>query len=275
MPEQLHYLATSPFEAACQIGILPVGHRSRRLHGHSFLVRVRAARAPQWEPFPGGECHALGAALAGAVAPLDYRYLNDQLPVPTDENLARWLRGHLKLPGLVSIGVQSTRDTGAELDGADHCHLWHRFRFEAAHRLPKVPAGHPCGRLHGHGFEVILHADQDLAGQDMGLDFDDLAASGRLSRLNSTIAASTTSPAWRTPPASCWPTGCGAVSSPSCRPCPGSASMKPPRPAATSTGSTTASGRNCALRGPCIRPGPRMAIPVGVCTAIATCCACT
>jgi 6-pyruvoyltetrahydropterin/6-carboxytetrahydropterin synthase len=79
------------------------------------------------------------------------------------------------VPGLASVGVQSTRDEGAELDGADHCHLWHRFRFEAAHRLPNVPPGHPCGRMHGHGFEVILHADQDLAGQDMGLDFDHLA----------------------------------------------------------------------------------------------------
>ncbi len=176
MPEHLHYLATSPFEAACQIDILPIGHRSRRLHGHSFLARVRAALTPGWAPFPGGECQALGAALAAAVAPLDYRYLNDQLPVPTDENLARWLRGNLNLPDLVSVGVQSTHNAGAELDGADHCHLWHRFRFEAAHRLPKVPAGHPCGRLHGHGFDVILHADQELAGQDMGLDFDDLAS---------------------------------------------------------------------------------------------------
>jgi 6-pyruvoyltetrahydropterin/6-carboxytetrahydropterin synthase len=30
--------------------------------------------------------------------------------------------------------------------------------------------------MHGHGFEVILHADQDLNGGDMGVDFDQLAA---------------------------------------------------------------------------------------------------
>jgi 6-pyruvoyltetrahydropterin/6-carboxytetrahydropterin synthase len=30
--------------------------------------------------------------------------------------------------------------------------------------------------MHGHGFEVILHANQDIAGLDMGLDFDRLAA---------------------------------------------------------------------------------------------------
>lgn len=28
------------------------------------------------------------------------------------------------------------------------------FRFEAAHRLPKVPPGHKCARIHGHSFRV-------------------------------------------------------------------------------------------------------------------------
>lgn len=30
------------------------------------------------------------------------------------------------------------------------------FRFEAAHRLPKVPPGHKCARLHGHSFKIEL-----------------------------------------------------------------------------------------------------------------------
>jgi 6-pyruvoyltetrahydropterin/6-carboxytetrahydropterin synthase len=34
--------------------------------------------------------------------------------------------------------------------------LMHEFRFEAAHRLPKVPVGHKCARLHGHSFRVEL-----------------------------------------------------------------------------------------------------------------------
>jgi 6-pyruvoyltetrahydropterin/6-carboxytetrahydropterin synthase len=29
-------------------------------------------------------------------------------------------------------------------------------RFEAAHRLPKVPPGHKCARLHGHSFKIEL-----------------------------------------------------------------------------------------------------------------------
>jgi 6-pyruvoyltetrahydropterin/6-carboxytetrahydropterin synthase len=37
-----------------------------------------------------------------------------------------------------------------------HVRLIHEFRFESAHRLPKVPAGHKCARLHGHSFKVEL-----------------------------------------------------------------------------------------------------------------------
>jgi 6-pyruvoyltetrahydropterin/6-carboxytetrahydropterin synthase len=35
--------------------------------------------------------------------------------------------------------------------------LTKQFRFEAAHRLPNVPPGHKCGRLHGHSYQVDVH----------------------------------------------------------------------------------------------------------------------
>ena len=31
-----------------------------------------------------------------------------------------------------------------------------RFRFEAAHHLPHVPADHKCRRVHGHSFRVTV-----------------------------------------------------------------------------------------------------------------------
>ncbi|AVP99791.1 6-carboxytetrahydropterin synthase QueD [Ahniella affigens] len=37
--------------------------------------------------------------------------------------------------------------------------LFKSFRIEAAHRLPNVPAGHKCARLHGHSFEIEIHVD--------------------------------------------------------------------------------------------------------------------
>ncbi len=32
------------------------------------------------------------------------------------------------------------------------------FRFDAAHRLPNVPAGHKCAAMHGHGYRVTVIA---------------------------------------------------------------------------------------------------------------------
>lgn len=35
--------------------------------------------------------------------------------------------------------------------------VFKEFTFEAAHRLPHVPEGHKCGRLHGHSFRIEIH----------------------------------------------------------------------------------------------------------------------
>jgi 6-pyruvoyltetrahydropterin/6-carboxytetrahydropterin synthase len=35
--------------------------------------------------------------------------------------------------------------------------IFKEFGFEAAHRLPNVPEGHKCARLHGHSFRVEVH----------------------------------------------------------------------------------------------------------------------
>ena len=37
--------------------------------------------------------------------------------------------------------------------------LYKDFSFEAAHRLPNVPTGHKCARLHGHSFQVRVSVD--------------------------------------------------------------------------------------------------------------------
>ncbi len=172
---RLYFTAAAPFEAACRVEILPAGHRSRRLHGHSFLARVRRV-ADAGGTYTGAEAEALSQRLREAIAPLDYSDLNRHLPVPTDENLTRWVRQRLPETGIDRVGIQSARDQGADLDNAGQAHIWRRFRFEAAHQLPNVPEGHKCGRMHGHGFEVIVHANQDLKGSDMGVDFDRLEA---------------------------------------------------------------------------------------------------
>ena len=37
-----------------------------------------------------------------------------------------------------------------------------RFEFDAAHILDGMPKGHPCGRLHGHSYIVIIHLQSPI-----------------------------------------------------------------------------------------------------------------
>ena len=37
--------------------------------------------------------------------------------------------------------------------------IFKEFRIEAAHRLPNVPPGHKCARLHGHSFRIGVHVE--------------------------------------------------------------------------------------------------------------------
>ena len=58
--------------------------------------------------------------------------------------------------------------------------IYKEFHFEAAHRLPNVPEGHKCARLHGHSFQVRLSVEGE-AEEPSGwvMDFADLKAAFR------------------------------------------------------------------------------------------------
>lgn len=168
------YAAAAGFEAARNIDA-PFGHRrANGLHGHSFLAKVRADLPRNWADFPGGEPDALRDRLRTCIAPLDYQLLNNVVCVPTDENIARWIRSRLDVPGVQTIGLQCTVDAGVELDRDDRVQIWRRYRFESAHHLPNVPKGHKCGRLHGHGFEVIVRAHWGAGDDIPQTDYDRL-----------------------------------------------------------------------------------------------------
>ena len=49
------------------------------------------------------------------------------------------------------------------------------FQIEAAHKLPHVPAGHKCARIHGHSFRIEIHVSGSV-GEHSGwvMDFADL-----------------------------------------------------------------------------------------------------
>lgn len=55
--------------------------------------------------------------------------------------------------------------------------IFKEFTFEAAHRLPNVPEGHKCARLHGHSFRVRLELEGEPDPHTGWiLDFADLKA---------------------------------------------------------------------------------------------------
>ena len=54
------------------------------------------------------------------------------------------------------------------------------FTIEAAHRLPNVPPGHKCARLHGHSFRIEIHVSGPID-PDSGwvMDFADIKSAFR------------------------------------------------------------------------------------------------
>ena len=54
--------------------------------------------------------------------------------------------------------------------------IYKEFGFESAHRLPNVPPGHKCARMHGHSFRVSVHVEGDI-GEASGwvCDFADIS----------------------------------------------------------------------------------------------------
>lgn len=120
---------------------------ARVRHGHGFFAQ---AISPQPLEMLAGE-------LAAACASLTLCDLDPLFASPDDLTLARHLASCLSAPA--ELALRSAPDLGVRrLAGGDE-HVWFDTRFEAAHQLPNVPAGHPCGRLHGHGFGVRIEAD--------------------------------------------------------------------------------------------------------------------
>ena len=111
------------FEAAHVLPEVPEGHKCRRLHGHSFRVRVTVRGA--LDPRLGWVMDF--ADLKRAWAPLDdaldHRYLNEipGLENPTSERLAQWIWRRLApaLPGLAAIEVKETCTSGCKYRGED------------------------------------------------------------------------------------------------------------------------------------------------------------
>jgi 6-pyruvoyltetrahydropterin/6-carboxytetrahydropterin synthase len=54
-------------------------------------------------------------------------------------------------------GAREVRPPKQRLRDAITMEIYKEFTFEAAHRLPHVPEGHKCARLHGHSFKATVY----------------------------------------------------------------------------------------------------------------------
>ena len=133
----LYHSACGGFEAARH---LP----EYGLHGHSFQLQVLQASVSP------------GTALAAELHALDYSALHQRLAQVHDAALARYLAE--QLAPTASLKLRSAPYCGVSIEQG-RVLSWRRFTFEAAHYLPNVPAGHQCGRMHGHSFSVVLWAE--------------------------------------------------------------------------------------------------------------------
>ncbi|HZB91727.1 MAG TPA: 6-carboxytetrahydropterin synthase QueD [Stellaceae bacterium] len=104
------------FDAAHFLPTAPEGHPYRRLHGHSFVVEVAVAGAP--DPVQGWivDFGVIEARVAALRTQLDHHLLNeiDGLQLPTLERLAEWIYRSLAadLPGLARVTVR--RDSAGQ-----------------------------------------------------------------------------------------------------------------------------------------------------------------
>ena len=109
------------FEAAHLLPNVPPEHKCRRLHGHSFRVRIHVEG--DLDPSLGWVTDFAGVreAFEPIWAELDHRYLNDieGLENPTSEVIAKWIWTRLmpKLPGLSRITLFETCTAGCDYRG--------------------------------------------------------------------------------------------------------------------------------------------------------------
>lgn len=109
------------FEAAHLLPNLPDGHKCKRLHGHSFTVRITVDGPINPDVGWVIDYAEIKKAFAPIYNQLDHHYLNDidGLENPTSENLAKWIWALLNpnLNYLASIEVKETCSSGCIYKG--------------------------------------------------------------------------------------------------------------------------------------------------------------
>jgi len=144
-------------------------------HGHNYVCEATVGGPLDERTGMAINVKELDAALAATLAPLDHRFLNEELPAlagrnPTTEVLATLVRDDLAArvaaqPVQVEqVRLYETEELWADADGGDEVSLTRVYGFSAAHRLhsPALTEDEnralfgKCNNPHGHGHDYRL-----------------------------------------------------------------------------------------------------------------------
>ena len=109
------------FEAAHFLPNVPDNHKCKRMHGHSYKVRVSVKGNRGEKSGWVMDFADLKAEVGAIVDPLDHQCLNEieGLENPTAENLAVWIWNKIKnrIPGIFEVHVYESATSGCIYTG--------------------------------------------------------------------------------------------------------------------------------------------------------------
>jgi len=100
------------FEAAHWLPNVPDGHKCKRLHGHSYRVRITVQGEPGVDTGWIVDFGDIKAAFDPLYEQLDHQCLNDVIQNPTSELVAKWIVENIELQNLYSVEMQETCTSG-------------------------------------------------------------------------------------------------------------------------------------------------------------------
>ena len=95
----------------------------------------------------------------GAIAEMFEHLDFPRLPLQPMDGPERDKNTRLAVEYCMAHPAVAVEPADAQVPGDRVMEIFKEFTFEAAHRLPNVPEGHKCARLHGHSYRVEIHVD--------------------------------------------------------------------------------------------------------------------